>query len=545
MRRLAVLILVLLIGALLESAPAAAAPYVVHGCTTPDGSPAPVDGWAPEASQDSESSFLEDRCASGGGLVGSIVAGEKSGKSVRWRFTAPPDTAVSGFTVWRSAEVGASGNAAAGQYRLDAAGVQEACGAGDGCEGFGDPAKGGRDPSNALTRTGLTGATDVALAATCVDTFGDPDARCGQDPNGREPASFRLVASEITLQDTQAPVFASRPGGGLAQPSGPLNGEQFVTYSVTDKGGGIASATLEIDGQIVARQNPGECAVPYVRTVPCKAAASGGLGFDTRRVSDGFHRVRLLVADATGTNTAVFGPVGIEVRNEGSSGPSPSPSPIPSPSPLPPSSPQSSPSCLTGVAPRVSTRLPRSTVSFGSRARYAGRVTDSARRGVAGATVQVLRGSRIVATARTTRSGRFSLRLAPGTTRTVRAAVPVAGGLACSTVRRLKVRAGGSLAASRRSARVGQTISFSGRIRGRSFPRGGKLVVLQARDRDGRWRPVRNVRTSRTGRYRTSYRFSASRGRFTFRFRVQIPRERGFPYVLGFSPSRPVTITRR
>jgi hypothetical protein len=87
-------------------------------------------------------------------------------------------------------------------------------------------------------------------------------------------------------------------------------------------------------------------------------------------------------------------------------------------------------------------------------------------------------------------------------------------------------------------------VRFSGRVRG-AVPRGGKLVVLQARDRDGRWHPVRNVRTDRRGRFRTSYVFRSSRGRFTYGFRVQVPRERDFPYGVGYSPTRPLTVHGR
>ena len=75
-----------------------------------------------------------------------------------------------------------------------------------------------------------------------------------------------------------------------------------------------------------------------------------------------------------------------------------------------------------------------------------------------------------------------------------------------------------------------------------AMPSAGKLVELQVFTR-GQWRTFAQPRASaRTGRWTYPYRFEAIRGHVRFRFRARIRKELGFPYDLGYSRQRSVTV---
>ena len=83
----------------------------------------------------------------------------------------------------------------------------------------------------------------------------------------------------------------------------------------------------------------------------------------------------------------------------------------------------------------------------------------------------------------------------------------------------------------------GEEVTFRGRLRGRPLPTSGKLIEVQARAR-GRWLTFATTRAdARTGRWSRPYRFSATRGSVSYRFRVRIPKESGYPYETGTSRS--------
>ena len=106
----------------------------------------------------------------------------------------------------------------------------------------------------------------------------------------------------------------------------------------------------------------------------------------------------------------------------------------------------------------------------------------------------------------------------------------------------LQVRAASSLRASRARLRNGQQVVFSGRVRGRPLPPTGKLIEIQAYFR-GRWRTISTVRSNSTGRWRFPYRFGATLGRVTYRFRAQLPVEGGYPFAAGHSRVAEVVVT--
>ncbi len=104
-----------------------------------------------------------------------------------------------------------------------------------------------------------------------------------------------------------------------------------------------------------------------------------------------------------------------------------------------------------------------------------------------------------------------------------------------------------TLATSRTGLRNGQSVRFSGRLLGGYIPRTGRELELQGYNPlRGRWQPVRTqgLRTSRTGRWHTAYRFTATVGAtVTYRFRVRVAPRPDHPFAEGFS--RVVTVTVR
>jgi hypothetical protein len=193
--------------------------------------------------------------------------------------------------------------------------------------------------------------------------------------------------------------------------------------------------------------------------------------------------------------------------------------------------------------------LRRARVRFGRQARAGGRLTDAHGLPIPNADVLVFAAPRSlngryerVATLRTSHDGRLSYVAAAGPSRTLRFRYP-----GTATVRPAKTDVGllvagrTTLAVNRHFALNGETVTFRGRLRGAHVPRGGKLVELQALVR-GRWRTFATARTDRVGKWRYSYRFDGTRGRQTYRFRAQLPRESTYPYETGHSRRISVTV---
>ena len=516
------LLVPLLLAATLATVPATAQAdsYTVHACRLPDGSGAPADGW--RGSTNGPGMFADTACP-GRPMSGRADTSAPRARNsfTQLRFDAPADTRIAGWSIERQVAT-SSGNGWGWNYtsfvdevNFQSDRIREQCWSTSGCTSLTGRWEGG----------GSFGSLILYL-----DCSNGPPNDCGAGST----ASLRIPSARVVLEDAQSPAFAGQPSGSLLDTTAPQSGERGVSFTATDRGGGVYRAALEVDGREVAGgvvdANGGACAEPFSRVVPCKGTAGATLTLDTATLSDGPHSVRLVVFDATGTNRTAHGPVEITTDNVDES----------------PGGPPPPAGCLTTPPLDVRAKLRRRTVGFRARGRVSGRVrkADGSPRGTV--RLGLRRGTRELAQTFARPDGGFRFRVPAGPSRTLQVVAEVpGGGLACGGPLRLRVRAGATLRLSRRSVRLGRPVRFSGRVRGGRIPRRGKLVVLQARDVDGRWRIVRNLRTSRSGRYATTYRFRRSRGRFTYRFRVQVPRENGFPYALGYSRSRSLTVRGR
>jgi hypothetical protein len=199
------------------------------------------------------------------------------------------------------------------------------------------------------------------------------------------------------------------------------------------------------------------------------------------------------------------------------------------------------PTCST-AAGLVSARV--ATVRYGRHPHVRGRLVGADGRALPGVGVAATRITGHVEGRAVTRpDGRFSIRLPRGRDRRIHVLVPrpALHALACSRPLTVHVRAGVRLHASRTVRPLGR-VHFSGRLLGRPFPHPGKLVQLQAFD-GGRWRTFANPRATRRGRFHATYRLRRTFGPRTFRFRARVPRERGYPYVTGYSKTVRVRVT--
>jgi hypothetical protein len=191
----------------------------------------------------------------------------------------------------------------------------------------------------------------------------------------------------------------------------------------------------------------------------------------------------------------------------------------------------------------------RSRGRFGRRARIVGRLTSAADAPLAGASVVVLQRPRkdgasftAVATLTTSLTGRFSYLAPQGTSRTLR--FRYAGS---PTIRpathdlALPVAASTTFGVSEHFALNGESVTFSGRLRGGPVPAAGKIVELQVRVRS-RWRTFATSRTDGQGRWNYRYRFDGTHGRQVYTFRARVPREAEYPYEVGHSRRLRVTV---
>jgi hypothetical protein len=324
--------------------------------------------------------------------------------------------------------------------------------------------------------------------------------------------------------------------------------------NAADVGGGLLRAVVEVDGvdvlDVPIGDPSGTCRLiglepgvyGYAAAQPCPLRVDGGsLAIDAAKLPQGRHTVRVLLDDAAGNRTAIFGPVTRTITASDAIGPGSDPA-------------------LRGAAngdgASDSARL---TAHWGKRGSRTLLVSRFGRSHVVRGRLRALDGGPIAHAAldvvskttavnarevakrngpRTGTDGAWFVVLPRGVSSrdvTFRYRSHVNDTIASATARvRLRVRAGVHLTIRPRRARTGQAIRFSGRLLGGPLPRGGKQVVLMARASRGAWVRFNVVRTDRRGRFRAVYRFRQP-GAALYRFRALSLSEAAYPYLAGGS----------
>ncbi|HWH44575.1 MAG TPA: carboxypeptidase-like regulatory domain-containing protein [Thermoleophilaceae bacterium] len=304
-------------------APAEAGSYRYFTCKTPTGRAVATDGWS--SSSSAASSSLTNDCASGGPLRalmnGSVP--QPSNAILTWQFSAPPNTSIAGFRIWRSVTVSFPIDGSLPNYLLawpanNHGDARETCSYTVNCS-----AKGSHNNAfsagNFISASGLSSVESLFFNVTCEN------AAC--PGRGEAMGDLRIHAAELTLSDPSAP-SASAVSGQLTAP-GPHRGTESVGFDASDVGSGVYRALFEVDGSVVSsrvvRSNGGACADAgedpadaheFTARVPCPLSVQeGSASLDTTALRDGTRSLRILLEDASGNRTTIHGPAAFEVDN--------------------------------------------------------------------------------------------------------------------------------------------------------------------------------------------------------------------------------------
>jgi hypothetical protein len=444
-------------------------------------------------------------CGDPGGLaVTHDGAGTRSGRWGAWTLTAPAGIELLAMR----AQIAGT---AAGGYRPELV-----LSGADGAEKPLDPVTG---PFHTLRWSG-TGTRSIAARLRC----GRPGG-CGPGRDARIGVR-RLV---VRLRDAAAPTVGD---SGSLLAAGSRRGPESLAATAADAGAGVRRFILEVNGHPAdARGVPCELSGRMaLRLRPCPPSAGADFPIATAAAPfvQGPNDVRVCTLDYAANSGGNRACASHEVRVDNAC----PLSPVPGGAALH--------ARFAGAGDRV--RLRR-----GERGRVRGRLLDAAGAAIPGATVCVAqrlpldgRAETVLATPATDAAGRFSAPLPPGASREVRVAYWPSTEAALEDMLALRVAADPALRLRPRGTlRNGERLRFAVRLPGPAA--GGRSVSLQVRS-NGRWLRLRHGRTGGRGVWRSSYRFHATTGRRTYRFRAVVPRQDGYPYAAGASPVREKTV---
>lgn len=183
-------------------------------------------------------------------------------------------------------------------------------------------------------------------------------------------------------------------------------------------------------------------------------------------------------------------------------------------------------------------------ISYGGKARLAGRLVTATGQPIAGARVEVEEvpaygGAHAVplGTTHTNKHGAFRFTLirdASSGRIELTYASSLGGTPSAQKSLKLTVTAGVHLVVKPRHTSVGRTIRLSGKVLGGPIPHGGKEIVLEARSTGTRWLQFDVLRTNGRGRFAAKHRFRLP-GPIRYSFRAVSPGEADFPYATGAS----------
>jgi hypothetical protein len=382
-------------------------------------------------------------------------------------------------------------------------------------------------------------------------------------------ARFFVRASIITLADRFAP--SVQAVGGAAITDSTWTGAEPLTFSATDRGGGLFRVIVEADGvpvkalpavaddRCVDRTGGRDFGYP----VPCPTQGAGSVSMDAADLPGGSHIVAVYLEDVAGNRTALIPPATRLIVNDYRAVGYYANGMFFNPRFATPrvangagaiSDARLTASFVRQVGrgqARHSVRGAKREVRFSQRPTVKGTLTAPSGEPIADATVfigQQPQGQnwRLDGAVHTDSAGEFVYRpAARHPNRHLRAVYfPFSDSHenVATDPLTLRVRAGLTLHVDRHRLRNGQRLIFTGRVLG-ALPAEGIAVTLQAKV--GRhYRSFRQLRaSSRTdGRIRTAYRFERTTGPIRYRFRLKVVRQAGLPFQAGVSPVVSVSV---
>lgn len=463
---------------------ARAGTYDVWSCRGPAGAPLATGAWQPGVL--GTPARVADTCASGGSLRLSMDSGRDGGVGATLRFAPPAGTRIAGYELFRSAAVKRD------WWRDYDARVIETAGATSYTVSKGTAG----DPKQPLAAANRLVAKHAPLDALTLQV--ECEWWCG----GSGSAQIDLYRSRVTIDDPVAPTAA-----------GAAAGDDAVIVSGSDRGAGVASLTLSLDGGPAQTLATG-CAPPYTVAPPCPAEVERAFAISA---ADGEHSASGTVVDAAGNATA-WGPVTFTIRRASSAPLIGAPGVVPA-------------SEATAVL-----KLARASLDHapGAAVKLTGTLKTPAGAPVAGARLAVSSFDlaaddaepRALTPVTTDAAGAFTVTLKRDGAQRVTIAT-AAGAQATATVR---TRLALGVASSRGRLVKGRVLTLRGRLRGAGVSAQGTVVTIESIV-NGRWQPVGRARAKADGTYSWSYRFVHLARDTIFSFRTVVARGPGWPWA--------------
>lgn len=476
---------------------AEAGSYKLYSCNVPTRATS-LPSIAPwRADLDGLNTYHFNDCASGGSFGVGLNIRFMRAFGMAYLVLARPETGpqreigIVRYRTWITAELSGSGAPAF----VDEGGA------------FGPP--GGTNPDLQPWVSESYAPTNQAIRIRLHCTAGD----CYFDSS--RPLQVRGV--EVDLHE-DVPPTGTIDGGTLVTP-GAKSGRATLSFSAADGESGIARVEALLDDRLVASDDLDANAVrcPHTDWNACPTRHAGDFAVDTSVVPPGQYAASLRITDAAGNRRLIVAPQPVVVGHRVAS---------------------STTAILTaGFAGSRTT----GTTNFGRAVRIRGRLVDLSGRGMGAARISIT--EKVGAKRRSMRNvttdgaGRFSY-VATGNapSRSIDIeyfARPTDSSPSATRRLRLRVRAASSFRVSLR----GVLVRYSGKLKGRPIPRGGKRVFIQGRAAGGVWQRFAVRRTDNQGRFSGRYRLRVRRPGVRLQFRVEIPAESGYPYLARLGPA--------
>jgi hypothetical protein len=149
-------------------------------------------------------------------------------------------------------------------------------------------------------------------------------------------------------------------------------------------------------------------------------------------------------------------------------------------------------------------------------------------------------GRELVAIAKTRSNGSWGVQLAPGPSRELEVVYRRSNAVLHAPPLQVASRARPDLRVRPKRLENGESARFRGSIPGPYAA--GKAIALQARA-GKKWRTFKQLRTDSSGRFKGRYPFRHTNGSVSYRFRVLVKRQDGYPYLPGPSRERKVKVS--
>jgi hypothetical protein len=492
--------------------------------------------------------YAINTCPEGGALIAALGDATVHAADIdrsTWAFGVPASARTTSATLWRAGYLhGQPGEHATYQFWLagpNETNIFDECIYTVGCAQQGAPGQ-PFSVANRVTVPLSNLGSHIFVNTSCGVIAGQMCGANAGDPNGYAAVVY-LYAADITLAQGLGP-SAGNVGGELAT-APTVSGTSDVTFSASDPGSGVYEAVFTVDGQTVqsavVNDNGGRCRnvgqttdgkPAFLYLQPCLGSVSADVGLDTTKLGNGAHHLIVSVIDAAGNGAPVLDRV-ITVANP----------PLPCTAAGPGRARSSGSTSLS--ASWKGTRKDTVTSSYGRVPAIDGRLLGPGGAPIGGATIDLVATPSFIggtpvamSSPRTRPDGRFSVRLPAGvSSRALCFAYRPGDGASLPEATRtltLNVRAGIALRVAPRTASVGRSIFFRGRLRAGPVPPDGKQLVLEARSPGSRWLEFRVIRTNARGRFSASYTFRFP-GPASYQFRALSEPESDYPFAEGTS----------